>query len=78
MALDNGIPVAAINSDSQDKYKVFLTAARMFFFLLLCIQKGQEPSGELPYASLATMCPSCPQPGINMDPGWESRPEKER
>ena len=28
--------------------------------------------------SLALFCPACPQPGINLPPGWEDEPEQWR
>lgn len=28
--------------------------------------------------SCAILCPACPQPGINLPPGWENAPEETR
>ncbi len=62
-----------IDSVWQDRYREFLISTREFFYLTLCKRKGAEPKREMDYASLATLCPSCPQPGINMDPNWQTR-----
>ena len=38
-----------------------------------CKRHGVDPSVDMAPASLATLCPACPQIGINMDPNWEAR-----
>ncbi|EJD34321.1 hypothetical protein AURDEDRAFT_131231 [Auricularia subglabra TFB-10046 SS5] len=48
----------------------------MFFENLKSNALDVPKSGaELPPGSMATLCASCPQPGINMDPNWKSRPD---
>ncbi|KAI0741135.1 hypothetical protein C8Q76DRAFT_608959 [Earliella scabrosa] len=66
--------------DLQDRYREFLTASREFSFTRATKRAGVEPGSSLPAGCLATLCPSCPQPGINMDPIYEhsGRPDGEQ
>ncbi|KZV78429.1 hypothetical protein EXIGLDRAFT_633970 [Exidia glandulosa HHB12029] len=67
--------------DSKDRAREFFMAFRMFCFLLQLKRHAQSPpslDGELRAGSLAIFCAACPQPGINMTPGWESRPREKQ
>ncbi|KAI0744400.1 hypothetical protein C8Q76DRAFT_604248 [Earliella scabrosa] len=57
----------------QDRYREFMASMREFSFLRACKRGGQVPSRTMPSRSLAVLCPACPQPGMNMRPGWERR-----
>ncbi|PCH40637.1 hypothetical protein WOLCODRAFT_45431, partial [Wolfiporia cocos MD-104 SS10] len=61
-----------------DRYREFLTAQREFAFLQAMKRAGVRPSTHLPARSLAVWCPACPQPMMNMDPGWKERPKEKR
>lgn len=62
----------------QDRYHEFSEAMREFNFVTLCQRHNEAPAADLSPGCLATRCPACPQPDINMDPGWEDRPEDEQ
>lgn len=47
---------------------------REFMFLRATRRAGVEPTKNLEPRSLAVLCPACPHPGINMEPGWEALP----
>lgn len=64
------------SSEVKDRYHEFMTAMREFSFIRALKRNGLRPSKELPPGSLAVLCPSCPQIGINMDPNWQKRTEK--
>ena len=49
-------------------------AVREWDFVTACNRHGVKPGPEMVARSLATLCPACPQPGINMDPDWKDRP----
>ena len=51
---------------------------RQFSYVQAVRRAGERVQEKLPPGSLAVRCPACPQPGINMDPNWRSRPEDER
>jgi hypothetical protein len=42
--------------------------------------RGHEPSGVLGTQSgdLALHCPACPQPGMNLEDGWEDAPDESK
>jgi hypothetical protein len=42
--------------------------------------RGHEDGGiqGTKAGELALLCPACPQPGINLPPGWELAPEERR
>ena len=63
---------------TQDRYREFVLAAREFNYIRNCMTHGQFPSEDMPCRSLATLCPACPQPGINMNPFWMRRPIEKR
>ena len=58
----------------QDRYREFMTASRTFDHITELKRHGQKVR-EIVYASLAVLCPACPQPGENMDPKWHERAE---
>ncbi|TCD64122.1 hypothetical protein EIP91_004535, partial [Steccherinum ochraceum] len=55
-------------STVEDRYKSFLTAAREYQVLTSAKRQGLSTLKEMKYASMAVLCPACPQPGINLDP----------
>ncbi|KAJ3552341.1 hypothetical protein NM688_g4199 [Phlebia brevispora] len=59
--------------DVADKYRVFLTATREFYYIKLCKYFDLEPSEKINPASLALLCPACPHLKINMDVDPKSR-----
>ncbi|KAI0735656.1 hypothetical protein C8Q76DRAFT_611678 [Earliella scabrosa] len=59
--------------DVPDRYREFMASMREFSFLRACKRAAQQPTRQLPPRSLAVLCPACPQPGMNMRPGWEKR-----
>ncbi|KAI0692086.1 hypothetical protein BC835DRAFT_1307278 [Cytidiella melzeri] len=59
----------------KDCYREFLSATREYQFIKLCMRKGVQPSPELGYGSLATLCSACPHIDINISPEWTTRPD---
>ncbi|KAI0697693.1 hypothetical protein BC835DRAFT_1269999 [Cytidiella melzeri] len=59
----------------KDCYREFLSATREYQFIKLCMCKGVQPSPELGYGSLATLCPACPHIDIDISPKWTTRPD---
>lgn len=71
----NSLEICRIaDKQEQDRYREFMTAARTFDHITNLKRHGRKVR-ELVYASLAILCPACPQPDINMEPGWQSRAE---
>ncbi|KAM5534229.1 hypothetical protein V8D89_012136 [Ganoderma adspersum] len=62
--------------DVKDRYREFNNATREFSFLRTCHRAGQPPVLHLSSGSLASLCPACPQPGINMRDGWKNCDEE--
>lgn len=62
----------------KDRHRELLTAARQYNYMQQTKHCGVKPSVMHKPGSLAVLCPPCPHPGINMDPGWEDRPEDHR
>ncbi|KAI0706563.1 hypothetical protein C8Q76DRAFT_630169 [Earliella scabrosa] len=60
-------------STVPDRYREFMASMREYAFLRACKRAGRRPSAKMPARSLAVLCPACPQPGINMRSGWQSR-----
>ncbi|TFK87312.1 hypothetical protein K466DRAFT_491107 [Polyporus arcularius HHB13444] len=56
-----------------DRHREFSQAMREFSFLRACRRFGVRPQVDMPFGSLAVLCPACPQPGKNMRPGWQVR-----
>ena len=54
---------------------VKLNIGTVHAYIQACKRAGVEPEPSLKSGSLAVLCPSCPQPGINMDPNWRNRSE---
>lgn len=64
----------SLTGDVQERQRELLTTAREVEFVMSLKRSGQEAEKELEPGSLATLCPACPQPGINMDPDWQNAP----
>ncbi|GJE92976.1 hypothetical protein PsYK624_091350 [Phanerochaete sordida] len=58
--------------DVLNRYREFMTASRTFNHITSLKRHGKDVRG-LVYASLAVLCPACPQPDKNMSPGWRQR-----
>ena len=54
----------------------FRIAVRTYNFVRACRHAGVDPGAELAAGCLAVLCPACPQPNLNMRPGWEKRDGK--
>ncbi|GJE91050.1 hypothetical protein PsYK624_071980 [Phanerochaete sordida] len=67
----------ASSPEVKDRYREFMTASRQFSYLRLLKWFGLNVMKRLKEGCLALLCPACPQPGINMDPDWESRPPED-
>ena len=70
-------PCSRILTSLKDRYRELLMSYRQFSYIQAVRRFGQTIRDKLPPGSLAVRCPACPQPGINMDPNWESRPPEE-
>ncbi|KAI0654518.1 hypothetical protein C8Q70DRAFT_1047971 [Cubamyces menziesii] len=57
----------------QDRYREFNNSMRVYRHIVARRRHGQSAGDVLKPGSLAMICPACPQPGINMRPGWEKR-----
>ncbi|KAH9910190.1 uncharacterized protein BXZ73DRAFT_59074, partial [Epithele typhae] len=64
--------------DTLDRARQLLTAMREYNFLMTCMRHGVVPEAGKPLErnTLALACPLCPQPGINMRPGYQNRDKK--
>ncbi|GJE98479.1 hypothetical protein PsYK624_147110 [Phanerochaete sordida] len=60
-----------------NRYREFMTATRTFSHITDLKRHGRKLR-DLVYASLAVLCPACPQPDMNMEPGWRERNEELR
>ncbi|KAJ3485437.1 hypothetical protein NLI96_g4969 [Meripilus lineatus] len=58
----------------EDRRREFLRAMRDYVNVTVCKCKGEIPRENMPPVCLAVLCPACPQPDINMVPGWEDDP----
>ncbi|KAI0691552.1 hypothetical protein C8Q76DRAFT_771966 [Earliella scabrosa] len=66
-----------VDPDSvPDRYRELLASMREFSFLRACKRAGQVPSRNMAPRSLAVLCPACPQPAMNMRPGWTARAQR--
>ncbi|KAF7301156.1 CxC2 domain-containing protein [Mycena indigotica] len=65
-----------------DRYSVFMRMSRQYRHLLLLKRKGRghDRFGVLGTApgELATRCPACPRPGVNLLDGWQNAPPEDR
>ncbi|KAI0071051.1 hypothetical protein K474DRAFT_1736809 [Panus rudis PR-1116 ss-1] len=68
----------AFFEDVHNRYREFMTASRQYEFLHSLIRAAEDVSFKMAEGCLAVLCPACPQPEINMDPNWKSRPEEEQ
>ncbi|KAJ7701974.1 hypothetical protein B0H16DRAFT_1748387 [Mycena metata] len=63
----------------KNRYREFLRITRQWRHvrMLKRAARGHDPQGiaNTQPGECALLCPACPQPGKNMDPGWESTPE---
>lgn len=50
-------------------------AVREYAYVLAVKRQGVTPGRNLGSGQLATMCPACPHPDINMAPDWENVPQ---
>ncbi|KAI0669304.1 hypothetical protein C8Q78DRAFT_1070866 [Trametes maxima] len=57
----------------KDRYREFNNSMRVFRHIHARRSAGLGPEEPLGPGSLAVLCSCCPQPGINMRPGWETR-----
>ncbi|EMD30750.1 hypothetical protein CERSUDRAFT_25709, partial [Gelatoporia subvermispora B] len=57
-----------------DRYRELLRTMQEFIWIRAVKRAGLEPRRGMAPGSLAVLCPACPQPDINMDLGWISRP----
>ncbi|KAI0356813.1 hypothetical protein OH77DRAFT_1533775 [Trametes cingulata] len=62
----------------KDRYREFSNSMRVYRYIHARRNCGAAPGEDLAPGSLAVLCPACPQPGINMRPGWEERVEEDR
>ncbi|KDQ48911.1 hypothetical protein JAAARDRAFT_144255, partial [Jaapia argillacea MUCL 33604] len=68
----------AFAADVKDRYRELMMAERQYSYIRALKRNDLDVAKRLPLDSLAVLCPACPQPGINMDPNWRSRPLSER
>ena len=47
-------------------------------YLITVKRVGQEPGRNMALESLAVLCPTCLQPGMNMAPDWHKHPKEQR
>ncbi|KAF8805690.1 hypothetical protein BYT27DRAFT_7067644, partial [Phlegmacium glaucopus] len=63
----------------KDKYMSFIRMAHEWRHLKMTKHsgRGHDPAGvsQTKEGECAVLCPACPQPGKNMPPGWEDKPE---
>ncbi|KAI0037608.1 hypothetical protein FA95DRAFT_1578725, partial [Auriscalpium vulgare] len=66
----------------KNHYKDFIRSVRCFRNARACKRAGRahDPAGinGTTLRELAVECPACPQPGRNMDDGWEDEPDSEQ
>lgn len=55
----------------QERYREFMATYRQWTYLRALKRNAQAVSATLPPGVLAVFCPACPQPTINMSPGWK-------
>ncbi|KAF9471316.1 hypothetical protein BDN70DRAFT_939041 [Pholiota conissans] len=65
--------------DTSDPYQQFLIVMRFWRILMAKEHLGQAHGIDIltprrPQGNLLVFCPSCPEPGINMEPQWEETP----
>ncbi|KAI0664425.1 hypothetical protein C8Q70DRAFT_905479 [Cubamyces menziesii] len=63
-------------SSVPDRYRELSASMREYAYLRACKRAGRDPDREIPCGGLTVQCPCCPQPGINMRPGWEARQQE--
>ncbi|KAI0050260.1 hypothetical protein FA95DRAFT_1454082, partial [Auriscalpium vulgare] len=59
--------------DVDDRYREYMISQREFAYLSATKRANEQPRRDMNAGSLAVLCPACPQPGINMDPHWQTR-----
>ncbi|KAI1796329.1 hypothetical protein LXA43DRAFT_969822 [Ganoderma leucocontextum] len=57
-----------LSKDVTERHRELNETMRQFMFLRSTRRAGQQPKNGLDSASLAVLCPACPQPHKNMDP----------
>ncbi|KAF8326255.1 hypothetical protein F5887DRAFT_900090 [Amanita rubescens] len=66
-------------STPKDRYREFLRMSHEWRHLKMMKRAGcRHHSSTTEDGSCAILCPACPQPGINLQPGWENAPEETR
>ncbi|KAJ6452171.1 hypothetical protein C8R47DRAFT_1083819 [Mycena vitilis] len=67
-----------LHKKDKDRYHEFLRMVKQWrnVRMLKRAARGHDPLGiaGTPAGECALLCPACPQPGINMAPGWETAP----
>ncbi|KAF8054677.1 hypothetical protein FPV67DRAFT_1568861 [Lyophyllum atratum] len=66
----------------KDRYSAFLRMVREYRHMKMLKRsgRGHAPSGAagtMP-GECAVLCPACPQPGLNLPPGWQDAPPEKR
>ena len=63
---------------TKNRYKELLRTSRLWRDLHARkhFGFGHETDKSPGIGDLAIFCPACPQPGINLPPGWENDPDK--
>lgn len=62
----------------QERYREFMAVFCQWTFLRALKRCGLSVSPILPPGALTIFCLACPQPTINMSPGWKDVPEDHR
>ncbi|TFK79239.1 hypothetical protein K466DRAFT_505889, partial [Polyporus arcularius HHB13444] len=63
------------SDDVPERDRELNNTMREFMFLRTTRRAGVDPVGQLKPRSVTINCPACPQPDMNMDPNWQSRPD---
>ncbi|KAJ6558713.1 hypothetical protein B0H10DRAFT_2120544 [Mycena sp. CBHHK59/15] len=67
---------------SRDRYEEFMRMTRQWRNLQMLKRagRGHDPRGIMSTkpGACALLCPACPQPGINLPPGWENAPDERK
>ncbi|KAI0359446.1 hypothetical protein OH77DRAFT_1501916 [Trametes cingulata] len=57
----------------SDRYREFNNTSRQYDHLRRCCEYDASVGEQLERGELCLLCPACPQPGVNMRPGWDKR-----
>lgn len=61
----------------QSAYHQFVDSVRQWRGLGIFQESGKLNTSQVGRGELATTCPACPHPGINLPEGWESHPNRQ-